>query len=305
MGSAAVAAGLVTAKQLRGPAFRSLYRGVFVASEVEVTYLLRCEAAALLAGVLTGVGPGPRRAAPGSAALAGWAAAEILRADCAPAGVPAEILLPVGHRRPRPGLRVHHGRALPDEIVSGMPIPVPGRREQVVPGRTVTTTSALRTAFVLARREDRMEAVIALDALSRVGGFALGEVLEAARRHPGARGVARLAGFVALASPLAGSPMETRVRLALHDYGVRPPVLQHQVGAYYIDLAYPDLLLGIEYDGEHHREPERARADLARQAFLTARGWEILRPRAGVVLRRPDQVAEVVQRRLALRASAR
>lgn len=33
----------MTAKQLRGRAFRPLFRGVFVAADVEVTYWLLCE----------------------------------------------------------------------------------------------------------------------------------------------------------------------------------------------------------------------------------------------------------------------
>ncbi|MBC3193325.1 DUF559 domain-containing protein [Pseudonocardia sp. C8] len=301
IGSAAVAAGLVTPKQLRGPAFRSPFRGVFVAADVEETYLLRCEAGALAVGALADLAAD---ASPAPTALGGWAAAEALGAECAPRGVPVEVLVTGGHRRSQEGLQMRHGRALPGEIRTGVRIPVPGWRDRYVPGRTVTTTSPVRTAFDLARREDRIEAVIALDALSRVGRFAPGDVLELATRHPGERGVIRLPDFVALASPLAESPMETRIRLALHDYGVRPPVLQHPVGKYRIDLAYPDVLLGIEYDGDQHLDPERARNDLAKQAFLTRHGWEILRPPAEHVLGRREHLAQVVERFLFQRAAA-
>lgn len=295
-GAAAVAAGLVTRKQLRGPRFRALFRDVFLSADVALTYLVRCEAAALAVGALE-----DRRArvhTGGATALAAWSAAEMLGADCAPRSVPVEVMVPKGHRRNREGLRPMHAAVLPDEIVYGVPIPLPGRRRRFVPGRTVVTTSALRTAFELARREPRLDAVIALDALSRVGGFTPQEVLGVHARHPGSRGVARLAGLVALASPLAESPMETRVRLALHDHGVRPPVLQHPVGTYRIDLAYPDLLLGIEYDGGHHLDPWQAREDLARQAFLTAQGWTVLRPDASEVIRYPDRVAGTVRHHL-------
>lgn len=292
-GSAAVRAGLVTRGRLRGPGFRQLLHGVHLRSDVAVTYLLRCEAAALTIGALEIDGDdrgdaGDRH--PG--ALAGWSAAEMLGGDCAPRGVPVEVLVPGRSRRQREGLRVHRGAVLPAETVGGVGIPVPGSRPpRFVPGRTVTTTSALRTAFDLARREARTEAVIALDALSRIGGFTPDAVLAVADRHPGARGASRLPGLVALASPLAASPMETRVRLALHDGGLPPPVLQHPVGRHRIDLAYPRIRLGIEYDGGYHREPRQARADLARQEFLTARGWRIHRPEAVDVLRHPEYVA--------------
>ncbi|MEU6698531.1 DUF559 domain-containing protein [Pseudonocardia sp. NPDC046786] len=143
--------------------------------------------------------------------------------------------------------------------------------------------------------------MIALDALSRIGGFEPAAVLELAARHPGARGSARLPALVALASPLAESPMETRVRLALHDGGLPRPVLQHPVGRYRIDLAYPAVRLGIEYDGRHHLDPSRARADLGRQQFLTEQGWSIHRPDARDVLRRPELVAGGIRRLLAER----
>lgn len=301
VGSAAIAAGVVTAKQLRGRAFRSLFRGVFVAADVEVTYWLLCEAAALASGALVDGMVG----LPGPTALAGWAAAEMLGADCAPTRVPVEVLVTSGHRRAQENLRVIHGRALPGEVRAGVPIPLPGWPRRYVPDRTVTATSAQRTAFDLARRAERTEAVIALDALARVGGFAPDAVLDLATLHPGERGISRLPGLVALANPLAESPMETRVRLALHDHGVRPPVLQHPVGKYRIDLAYPDLLLGIEYDGGHHLDPVQAREDLAKQAFLTRYGWEILRPTSEQVLRRAEHMVGDVGRHLAERAILR
>lgn len=302
-GAAAVAAGLVTPKQLRGPRFRSPFRGVYLGADVTLTYLLLCEAAALSVGALDvrppdRPGPAPPYG-PVRTALAGWSAAEVLGADCAPQDVPAEVVVTDGHRRNQDGLRVAHVLTLPGEVQNGVPIPDPDRPGRVVPGRTVTTVSALRAAFDLARRESRIDAVIALDALSRVGGFRPDDVLAVAAHHPGARGVARLPELVALASPLAESPMETRVRLALHDHGVPAPVLQHPVGRYRIDLAYPHLLFGIEYDGEHHLDPRQAREDLMRQAFLTSRGWTILRPDGLDVFHRPDHIAGVVRHRLA------
>jgi very-short-patch-repair endonuclease len=293
LGAAAVRAGAVTPKQLRGPRFRPVVRGVFVAAHVPDTFLLRCEAAAVAVGAI-GVGSG-------RAALCGWAAAEMLGADCAPRGVPVEVVVALGHRRSRPGLVLRHRDIPAADVVTGVRIPVPGGRRRYVPGRTVVTTSPLRTAFDLACRVGRTDAVIALDALARVGGHAPADVLALTATRPVARGSRRLAGLVALADPLAESPMETRIRLALHDHGIRRPVLQHPVGPFRIDLAYPDLRFGIEYDGEHHLDRGRARADLRRQAFLTAQGWEILRPEARVVLAHPDLLAVDVRHRLASR----
>lgn len=298
-GSVAIAAGAVTKGVLRGSGFRRLFQDVYVHASVEVTYLVLCEAAALAVHATSDSPSGPLDI--GAGALAGWSAAEMLGADCAPAGVPAEVLIAVGNRRAQPGLLVHRARALPHEIRSGVRIPIPGRRRRYVTGRTVRTLSPLRTAFDLAIREERIEAIIALDALARIGKFAPEQVLDLLLDHPGARGVRRLRDLVALANPLAESPMETRVRLALHDGGLPEPVLQFPVGEYRIDLAYPDVLLGIEYDGAHHREPAQARADLARQQFLTARNWHILRPSAENTIHHPPRVAGHVAHELAQR----
>ncbi|ANY05517.1 DUF559 domain-containing protein [Pseudonocardia sp. HH130630-07] len=259
-----------------------------VLAGTEPTYLQLCEAAALAVGARHRAGAEPVIT---RGVLAGWSAAEMLGADCAPRGVPAEVLVPGGSRRVQEGLRVHRGGVRPDEVAGGVRIPVPGSRHRFVPGHTVLVTTALRTAFDLARREERDPAVVALDALARVGGFAPDAVLGLAARHPGVRGVRRLAAVVALADPLAESPMESRTRLALHDGGLPAPVSQYPVGPYRIDLAYPRFRLGIEYDGRHHLTPSRARADLERQQYLSVRGWHILRPEAPEVLHRPAHLA--------------
>jgi very-short-patch-repair endonuclease len=65
------------------------------------------------------------------------------------------------------------------------------------------------------------------------------------------------------------------------------PVLQHRVGPYLLDLAYPELKLMIEYDGQEHLTPQRAAHDLRRQAYLSTAGWEPLRFLAKEVFQPP------------------
>lgn len=290
IGSVEIAAGSVTKGALRGARFRRVFQDVYLDADVPITYRLLCEAAALAVRATSDTADGT-----GSCALAGWAAAEMLGADCAPDGVPAEVLITAGSRRVQPGLLVHRGGVLPGEIVTGVRIPDPVRKGRFLTGRTVTVTSARRTAFDLARREERIEAVIALDALARVGGFPPADVLGLAARHPGVRGVTRLSSMVALANPTGGVP-DGDACPAGPARRLPPPVVHHPVGRYRIDLAYPGLLLGIEYDGAHHRTAEQARDDLERQAFLAARGWRILRPAARDVFRAPAALADRVRR---------
>jgi hypothetical protein len=154
----------------------------------------------------------------GRGALAGYSAAEILGASCAPEGAPAEVALPGGCRLRQPGLRVHRGLLLPDEVTT-------------VGGIGVTTR--LRTAYDLTCRAPTLvEAVVAVDALLTDGTVPGGaftaatELLLVHNRHLGARDSRRLPEVVALADPLAESPMETRTRLALVMHGLPPPVSQ-------------------------------------------------------------------------------
>lgn len=263
-GSAAVALGLVTAKELRGPRFRRLLPDVYADAGLPVDLALRSRAAHQLA--------------PGGV-LGGWSAAELLGASCGPADAPAEIVAAV-RLRSRPELAVRHCRLAEDEITA-------------VGGVAVTT--GRRTAYDLGRRAPRLLAVVAVDALSRACGFDPPDLAALDRRHPGARGCRQLAEVVALADPLAESPMETRIRVALHDAGLPAPILQHPVGRYRLDLAYPAVRLGIEYDGRDHLTAARALRDLDRQAHLTAAGWTVLRFGAHEVLNRPWRVARTVR----------
>lgn len=182
--------------RLREPALRALFHHVYVRADLPVDIALCSRAAFLLVGggawwVVTR----PRSC---------WGAA------CGPRDAPAEVIVPGGRQRTVRGLRVCRERLDPDEVTD-------------VDG--IGVTSPIRTACDLARREPRIEAVVAIDALARVHRFAPEEVLATARRHPGARGNARLPRLVESADAGSGSPMETRIRTGLHDHGLPAPVL--------------------------------------------------------------------------------
>jgi hypothetical protein len=147
-----------------------------------------------------------------------------------------------------------------------------------VAGWAVTTP--LRTAYGIARRLPLVEAVVALDALAFVQKIAPADVPLPARRHLGSRGSAQLPEVVALSNALAESPMETRIRLALHFAGLPAPVLQHPVGPYRLDLAYPDLMVAVEYDGRHHLDADQALYDLHRATYLGGCGRPMIHPRS-------------------------
>jgi very-short-patch-repair endonuclease len=105
----------------------------------------------------------------------------------------------------------------------------------------------------------------------------------------------------------AESPQETRLRLLLIRSGLPRPVTQipvhNDLGRVVrrIDMGWPDVMVGVEYDGEQHfTNPDDYAADIERLEFLAARGWLIVRVSATQLrYRRPDIVDRVVTARRA------
>jgi very-short-patch-repair endonuclease len=265
-GSVAVAAGVLTQAVLHGPRFRRLFPDVYLHADVELDLAMRSLAAAALTG--------------DRGVLGGYSAAELLGASCGPLDAPAEVIVP-GRRRAPPGLVV--------------------RVEDVPPGerwcaRGAAITSPVRTALDLACRGSLVEAVVGVDALGHRFGLSLRDVVRCAYDHSGKRGLTRLPRVIRLANPLAESPMETRIRLAIVLACLPAPLLQVPVGPFRLDMGYPELMLGVEHDGREHLDPRRALRDLDRQAYFTAAGWRILRFPKQVVLHDPARIPWTVRR---------
>lgn len=55
------------------------------------------------------------------------------------------------------------------------------------------------------------------------------------------------------------------------------PVPQHPVGPYIVDLAFVPELVAVEADGKGHSSAKRWAHDEARDAWLVAQGWRVLR----------------------------
>lgn len=80
------------------------------------------------------------------------------------------------------------------------------------------------------------------------------------------------------------SPMETRTRLLLTRRGYPCPVTNMRIDDPdsrwygYIDLAYPEWRIAIEYDSEEHRlDRRRWQKDLHKDEVLHRQGWTVLR----------------------------
>jgi very-short-patch-repair endonuclease len=274
-GTAAVEAGLVTKDQLRGPRYRRPFPDTYVRADYRADLALRSRVA--------------YRYVEGRGVLAGYSAAELLGASCGPADAPAEVLVPGGKQRDHDGLIVHRDRIAPGEIAE-------------VDG--VRLTSPLRTAYDLGRRSDLVEAVVAVDALARVGGFEPDLLLNFAVHYRGSRGNEGLAEVLSYADRRSGSPMETRLRLLLARAGLPRPEVQWVVQderartAFWLDLAYPEHRIGVEYDGVVHTDPSAVLRDISRHTALLDKGWRVYRYTKVDVLQHAEMIIEQVRRAL-------
>lgn len=125
--------------------------------------------------------------------------------------VPIELIWRNGH--PPAGLVIHNDTVADDEV------------EHI--GRLPVTTRA-RTAFDLARRLPRDEAVARLDALMWSRSIPTDDVLTLATRYPAARGLKSLRTALPLVDGGAASPRETWLRLILIDAGYPAPVRRYR-----------------------------------------------------------------------------
>lgn len=113
-----------------------------------------------------------------------------------------------------------------------------------------------------------------------VSAMEIAERLESWRSFPGSR---TIRAALPLARPNVESPKETETRLLIGAAGLPEPVVQHEVYdrrrfIARVDLAYPELKIAIEYEGDGHRtSKEQWRRDIQRQRDLEDRGWIVIR----------------------------
>jgi very-short-patch-repair endonuclease len=275
----AVGAGLLTAAALKGSRWQRLYQGIYIERSAFEPHDHRmwCRAAQLLL--------------PLDGAIGGYSAAHVWGVDLLDVGAPVTVTIP--HQtslRAQPGLRV---------IRTLLP------RADVESFIDLRLTTPARTAFDLGRDPDRIRAVIAVDAMLHRRLVTLAELRHMADTHPGWRGVMKFRDILGLAEPGAASPMETRLRLVIVDGGLPRPVAQYRVrdenGLFVgqVDLAYPELRVALEYEGDHHRDQATFRKDVVRFNRLRQAGWAALRFTADDVFKRPRTIVDDVKRAVA------
>lgn len=211
-----------------------------------------------------------------SGVLTGWSAAVMHRVRPPDDAVPELCVGP--HGRVREGLRTRR-------------YTVPEQAMTIVRGLRVT---ALRwTAFDLARFNDHVDGVLAVEEFYR-SGLSRAGMQETVSYLAGTWGVARARRVLADADPRSESPRETETRLFLKEAGFSDFTPQVEVRdlRYRLDLADPKRRIAVEYDGSHHDDPIQQSKDRRRRNRLQAAGWIVI-----VVDRRlfRDQKHEILQ----------
>ena len=254
----------VTPKELRGPRWRTPFRGVHTPAIANPSSPAQrvLDAAELV---------------PAGGAIGGWAAGWLLGATDLDgrgrSGRETEdlvVLVPRGHHpTPRPGIRFIRSDLADDDLT-------------IVDG--IVVTNAIRTAFDLARRAGIEDGLVATDVLCRQLHLAPALVLSYAQQHRRLRGSPIARTVLSLTDPRSRSTGESRLR---YIWIVLAGLPRPQCNAYVVDengtvVAMPDLLddgtgLVAEYDGSSHREASEHTEDNNREESMEGLGLVVVR----------------------------
>ncbi len=147
----------------------------------------------------------------------------------------------------------------------------------------IPVTTPARTALDIACRNPEGPAVAAIDALARATHLKVVDVELLAERYRGRRGIRRARTTLALVDPGAESPRETWLRLLVIRNGFPAP--QTQIPVYdehgqliaVLDMGWEDIKVALDYEGAHHRDPEKFNKDIRRHDAVTELGWTDIR----------------------------
>ena len=250
----------ITAGVLRGPRFRRLFTGVYVAADAVVDARVLALAALRLA---------PERT------LAARHTAAVLMGGVVPHSAEVHLLLRQGRMRV-PGVRARRGVVQRWARLRGVPM-----------------TTAEDTFVQLARDLDLVDLVVLGDSLVKADRTSPSALVEAAGLVRGkyAAKAQRAAGLVRAG---VDSPMESRLRMLLVLAGLPEPVVNHveydDTGQWLrrFDLSYPEYRLAIEYDGRQHAENQRQwEHDVDRRDGLDHDDWRLVVVLARGIYREP------------------
>lgn len=183
-------------------------------------------------------------------------------------------------KRPRLTVAPHASARTPGAVVLRSPLD-PLDRTHVGP---IPCTTVSRSLVEVARHLDRPRLNELVDAALHRRLTSTSAILGSLRRAGSGWGRAGTGKLRESLQPWLGpvapeSPGEARLLRRLDEWGLPEPVRQHLValpsGLVRIDVAWPERLVGLEYDGEEFHSPRTLGDDERREAALRANGWWI------------------------------
>ncbi|MFT4469728.1 hypothetical protein ACMX2H_07425 [Arthrobacter sulfonylureivorans] len=130
-------------------------------------------------------------------------------------------------------------------------------------------------------------ATVIADSVLRAGALP-GKIWDIIEDQTGFRNISKARQVMSAASGLSESPGETRLRLKVLTWGFPPPVLQYELetahGRYRADMAWPELKLILEFDGDTKYNLELDTdavllKERKRETLLMEYGWKFVRVR--------------------------
>jgi very-short-patch-repair endonuclease len=220
----------------------------------------------------------------------GWAG--FLHGFVAAPELPVDVLVPMGARVPRDGVRVHRSRTLePQDLTKRWGIPV---------------TSAARAILDMAetRTLPQLERLIAdAEVAEAVTEAQLHDVANRAGRR---RAATRLRQAINGSNGMTLSEAERILRRLLREADLPQPSTNYPIGPYKADFCWPHHKLVVEFDSfTHHGHRKAFHHDRRRNAVLTAQGWSVMQITAEQLEHEPLAVVARVAGALTARTTAR
>lgn len=255
-----VAAGM-SWRELAGRGYQRPLHGVYLRADVELTPLVRAQAALVATG--------------GRGAIYGVSAAEI-RELPVPVSEDTHMLFDPDEPRCRVRGIVSHRGTRKMSSYRGVPL-----------------TAMVDTFLDVAHDYPLIDAVVLGDALVK-GGYATPGALIRAATADTRRGAERARRAAALVRPRVMFPQETRLRLLMVLSGLPEPVTGFPVVAAgrkrELDTAYEQWKVAVEYDGRHHVERDlQWSEDIERHEDLDGEQWKVVIV-TGMQMFDPDRV---------------
>lgn len=268
----------VPATQLRpGGKYRQVARNVFVEPHVQITFELRVDAFLHRAPIR---------------AVVSRHSAAVLLGGIVPNSATIHFNAPPGTRWRPAGTTVHRRDGSPWIIHRQRPI-----------------TPAETTFLELAADLELVDLVVLGDSLLRKKHTSCERLVAAAAQAEG-RNATRAREAASLVRTRAESAKETKTRLLLFFANLPEPERNYEILdehgqlKFRLDLAYPELKIAIEYDGDYHFDSaEQRHKDRVRREWLMANGWQVITIVATDLWRRPQQILARVEQALAAAGS--